>query len=207
MKNKIILIGDPHGKFNGYTKIINDSVKSGIGKTITLGDFGFKEEFDWFKEQKFEGEHKFLFGNHDYYPYVNEDFSLGDFGYIEEYNLFYIRGAHTIDWHKRIVGRDLFYEEELNTAQGIQCMDLYEQVKPDFIISHDCPLMIYPPMLRDTSNINDAHTPRLLNELFYIHEPKEWYFGHHHKSKIIEINKTKFQCLNILETYKFEIRR
>lgn len=202
MKKEILLIGDTHGKVEHYKNIILDSDVP----SIQLGDFGFKNEHDWFIEQQFNKHHKILFGNHDYYPYVYNEHSLGDFGYIEEYNLFYIRGAWSIDWMYRIKGRDLFDEEELNTSQGLECIKLYEEVKPDFVISHDCPLMIYPSIITNFGKIEGSSTPKLLNELFNIHEPKEWYFGHHHNSKTIQIKNTKFQCLNELETYNFEIR-
>lgn len=202
-ENKVLLIGDVHGKIEQYKNIILDSKIP----SIQLGDFGFKKQYDWLEEQKFEKHHKILFGNHDYYPYVYQDYSLGDFGYIEEYNLFYIRGAWSIDWMYRIQGRDLFINEELNTSQGNECMKLYEEIKPDFVISHDCPLIVYPLVLTNPGKIGGSPTPRLLNELFSIHEPKEWYFGHHHQSKTITIKETKFQCLNELETYKFKIRK
>jgi len=41
-----------------------------------------------------------------------------------------------------------------------------------------------------------------LNELLHIHQPDIWIHGHYHVSKKTTYGKTKFICLNELETYK-----
>jgi hypothetical protein len=41
-----------------------------------------------------------------------------------------------------------------------------------------------------------------LQELYNIHQPKLWIFGHWHRSKTIQHGKTKFMCLDELETYQ-----
>lgn len=201
---KLMLIGDVHGYVERYNDLLNNAFVEGINDSIQLGDFGFQKQHDWFIENIHVGNHKILFGNHDYYPYLDKPYSLGNFGYLEEYDLFYIRGAWSIDYKHRILGRDLFENEELNVKESNECIKLYEKVKPGRVISHDCPLMIYPQVLTNTGKIANRPTPRLLNELFKIHEPKEWYFGHHHNSIIIYIKDTKFQCLDELETYILE---
>ena len=205
MTNKVLLIGDVHGKVNEYNGILNNAFVEEINDTIQLGDFGFQKQHDWFIENVHVGNHKILFGNHDYYPYLDKPYSLGNFGYIEEYDLFYIRGAWSIDYRYRVLGRDLFENEELNIQESNECIQLYKEIKPKYVISHDCPLMVYPSVITNTGKIRNSSTPRLLDELFRTHRPEEWYFGHHHNSKTINMNNTKFQCLNELETYILEV--
>jgi hypothetical protein len=50
------------------------------------------------------------------------------------------------------------------------------------------------------NGINVTETVRkLLQELFNIHQPKKWFFGHYHQSWSMTINGTDFRCLNELE--------
>ena len=37
--------------------------------------------------------------------------------------------------------------------------------------------------------------------MFEKHQPKLWFFGHHHKSWTMMIDGTQFRCLNELEVY------
>jgi hypothetical protein len=49
------------------------------------------------------------------------------------------------------------------------------------------------------SRIFQQNTGWALQELFNIHQPKYWYFGHYHNSWSMIINGTRFKCLNELE--------
>jgi Icc-related predicted phosphoesterase len=44
-----------------------------------------------------------------------------------------------------------------------------------------------------------------LHMMFQEHQPKLWVFGHHHQSKDVQINGTRFVCLNELETMTLEL--
>lgn len=192
----MILIGDVHGLISQYNQTIQKIPKG--DKSIQLGDFGFKKSHDWFLDNIDYNQHKVMFGNHDYYPYIDEPHSLGDFGVYE--GIFFIRGAWSIDHYLRILGRDLFHEEELTYTQFVACLELYEQVKPSIVISHDCPREVRKEMF----NIYDkSTTSNGLQALFEVHQPDLWVFGHYHKSRKEIINKTEFICLDELETLKF----
>ena len=183
------VIGDVHGKINTYWKLIQNQNSS-----IQLGDFGFKKQHDWHLENIDSNKHKVLFGNHDYYPYLQKQHSLGDFNYSD--GIFCVRGAYSIDKHHRVEGRDWFVNEELSYMEFQTIIDEYEKVKPDVVISHDCPISIYVGVLgiHDSKSI----TPKALDMMFETHKPKMWIFGHHHRDLKVNIKGTDFICLDEL---------
>lgn len=201
----MILIGDLHGKISQYKELIK--VAEGFNeKTITLGDNGFYSE--WVIGEEFlsglDGEnrrHKWLGGNHDFYP--NKDFkqSLGDFGIWE--NIFYVRGAKSIDRGHRVTGLDWFPDEELEYSRCMEAMDLYESIKPDYMISHTCPQSIKEKMFGFFDK--DSTTVFLENLLLKIHRPKVWVFGHFHQNKVFHEDGTTFICLGELQQINLQI--
>ena len=191
----LIVIGDVHGYIDDYKNIIKDI----DGPTIQLGDFGFAIEHDRFMSEvrgKFEHDHKILFGNHDDYQYLDKDYSLGDIGiYNGLCKIMTVRGSILRDSSKRLEGYTWFREEQLNYTQFSEIMDEYESVKPDIMISHDCPMSIRKECFQYT---DEYITTRALQELFELHRPKIWIFGHYHRYMDKEINGTRFICLTEL---------
>lgn len=198
MRTKII--GDPHGKLTPYFALVNQAEKYGEN-TLTVGDNGFETEWrigESFLRQLDGGfdRHKWLGGNHDIYPnYPKFSQALPDFG---EWNgLFFIRGANSIDRASRIEGVDWFRDEQLSYAQMLECLDCYEQTKPNWVITHDCPQSVRKSCFGfDEKDV----TSSFLEELFQIHQPKIWIFGHYHISTLYCQNNTSFICLNELQT-------
>lgn len=189
----MIIIGDVHTKINNYWKIL------GKHKTdsIQIGDFGFHKSHKWHMDNIDSSKHKVLFGNHDDYTKLYEEHSLGDFGMFND-EIFFTRGAKSIDKHDRILGLDYFSNEELSYFEMCDAVDLYEVRKPKIMLSHDCPFEVR----RDVFNITDkCNTVNGLQMMFELHQPDIWIFGHHHKSKDIMINGTRFICLAELETF------
>lgn len=189
----MILIGDIHGKLRKYQDI---TLK--YEKTIALGDMGFAWEYNWIHQHIDPVNHKILQGNHDDYtssiPHI-----LGDFGIYND--LFFVRGAYSIDKHHRLEGRDWFREEELSYSQGTQCIELYESIKPSIVISHDCPQVIRENLFQIWDK---SITSNILQEMLDIHKPDLWIFGHHHTSIEYKLDKTLFKCLKELETFKID---
>lgn len=183
------LIGDVHGKVYDYYKIIEN-----VDESIQLGDFGFKKQHLWFLKTINTTKHKILFGNHDYYPYLYSKHSLGDFGLYK--NMFFVRGAYSIDKMYRVEGRDWFSDEELKEEQCVNCLELYEREKPEIVISHDVPNRI---RFRFFGIYQKSITTNLLEMMFTVHKPKIWVFGHHHYSINEVYDGTKFICLDELE--------
>ena len=195
----ITVIGDVHGKYEDYHKIIRQTEK--YPYTIQLGDFGFKYET---LKNVDSTKHLILPGNHDNYSmcYRYPHF-LGDYGYssLNKVEFFYYRGAYSIDRQYRTIGIDWWENEQVSIDQFMKARELYRQVKPNIVITHDCPETISLQMLRLDQRQYQNMTGWALNELFNIHQPKLWIFGHYHQSRTMQYGDTKFVCLDELETY------
>lgn len=193
----ITLIGDIHGKYRRLHEIIRE--KDRYPYIVQLGDFGFDfSTLDNVSSDNF----KIVGGNHDNYDkIINIPHYLGDFGYtsLNGINFFYYRGAYSIDRQYRTVGIDWWENEQLSIDQFMKARELYREVKPDIVLTHDCPEEIVPYLLPSGSKIYQNMTSWALNELFNIHQPKIWRFGHFHKSWKMTVGTTDFRCLNELE--------
>jgi len=192
-------IGGVHGKIEEYNKIVARSDRP----TIQVGDMGVG-----LPGVEFMGclpGHGFIHGNHDD-PAKCEFFA----GYYGRYNFFMntsimlIGGAASVDRKRRTPGLDYWFNEELNLEEMEQCEQMYTEAKPSVIISHDCPVSLYPKLLSkigaDPDDIAHSRTNHFLEKLLQLHAPKFWVFGHWHTSWRAQIGQTSFACLNELET-------
>jgi len=195
------LIGDVHGKYKRYHEIIRE--KDRHPYTIQLGDFGF--DYDTLKNVD-PKHHVFIGGNHDNYDKVKDYPNyLGDFGYTVNFNgldFFYYRGAYSIDKMYRTIGIDWWEQEQVTVEEFEKAKQLYGSIKPDIVLTHDCPESLTSYLLPAGNKIYQNLTGYALQELFQIHQPKIWVFGHYHISWNMKINGTEFTCLNELETKK-----
>lgn len=198
----ITVIGDVHGKYERYHRIIRQNDL--YPYTVQLGDFGFKYEtlknVDWAK-------HIIIGGNHDNYNicYRYPHF-MYDFGYtkLNDIDFFYYRGAYSIDRQYRTVGIDWWEDEQVGIDQFMKARELYREIKPRIVITHDCPQNIASQMLNPGDRLYENMTGWALQELLNIHEPELWVFGHWHRSRTIVYGKTTFVCLDELETYSIK---
>ena len=195
----ITLIGDVHGKYKRYHEIIRE--KDRHSHSIQIGDFGFDYETLRNVDSK---NHVFIGGNHDNYDKVNSVPNyLGDYGYVNNFNgvdFFFFRGAYSIDRQYRTIGIDWWEQEQLKIEDFIKARELYRDIKPDLVLTHDCPQSLYSYLLPPGAKIYENITSWALEELFNIHQPKFWRFGHFHNSWRKVVNGTDFRCLNELET-------
>jgi len=194
----ITVIGDVHGKYERYHKIIRQTEKHPY--TIQLGDFGFRYET---LKNVDSTKHLILPGNHDNYSmcYRYPHF-LGDYGYssLNKVEFFYYRGAYSIDRQYRTIGIDWWEDEQVSIDQFMRARELYRQTQPKIVITHDCPQNIAHLMLNQGDRVYENTTGWALQELLNIHEPDLWIFGHWHRSRTIQHGNTKFVCLDELET-------
>jgi predicted phosphodiesterase len=189
----ITLIGDVHGKYDRYRSIVEKCEYS-----VQLGDFGFNYSvLDSIDPSK----HKVIRGNHDNYD-LEFPHDLGHFGSytLNGVSFFFIRGEYSIDKSYRIPGISWWKNEELNMAQASECIELYEKVRPNLVLSHGCPASIIPHVVTNNWKLDYSYTSKLLDQLWFIHQPRVWVFGHHHRSFCRMVNNTLFNCLNELET-------
>ena len=195
----ITLIGDLHGKYEKYHRILSRQEENPY--TLQVGDFGFR--YDTLKNVD-STRHLILPGNHDNYAACyNYPHFLGDYGYtsLNRIEFFYYRGAYSIDRQYRTIGIDWWENEQVNIDQFMKARELYRSIKPEVMITHDCPQDIALQMLEPGQRVYENITSWALQELYNIHQPKLWFFGHWHRSVKIQHGNTQFICLNELETY------
>ena len=205
MKNPSLrIIGDVHGKYSNYLKLIQN-----VDFSIQLGDFGF--DYSVLDEKISPEIHKILGGNHDNYERQTDQFIkqtphfLKDFGILEVPQIgqiFYVRGGFSIDYKNRQIGINWWPDEEVSQSVAMQIIDLYKETKPTLMISHECPANINN-FVSNFSDIKPSFTSLLLQELYDMHQPDVWFFGHHHKDWIKHIGNTEFNCLNELSYCDF----
>ena len=150
-------------------------------------------------------KHIIMRGNHDspvlakQYPHF-----LDDFGYMVNFNgidFFWYSGAYSIDRQYRTIGIDWWPEEQVSIDQFMKARESYYDIRPDIMITHDCPDFMASLYVGPTGRIYENITGWALGELYRIHQPKLWIHGHWHFSKTTNYGDTKFICLDELETY------
>jgi hypothetical protein len=189
------IIGDVHGHYSDYLDLISNRKSS-----VQVGDFGF--DYDVLNHID-HNHHKIVGGNHDNYDIIKDcPHYLGDFGSanVDGIKFFFIRGELSVDAHLRTEGINWWREEELTITEGYAAIDAYDKARPDFVISHGCPIRVMEEFITNPAKkINKSRTSQLLDSMFEIHKPKFWVFGHHHNSKTIKFDDCFFYCLNELE--------
>lgn len=192
----MLIIGDVHGKVDEYQRILK---KKKAKKSVQVGDFGLKREHDWFLENMDCSRHKVLFGNHDYYHYLLREHSVCENSlYDGERDIFYVRGAFSIDYRLRTPGLDWFSDEEIAYRDFQPTIDRYYATRPSTVITHDCPELAANTFFAFPSKFH-TRTGHLLDVLFESWKPDLWVFGHYHCSIKEKIGKTLFRCLDELE--------
>ena len=144
-------------------------------------------------------QHKWVYGNHDNPDLcVGHPNCLGHFGYIEEAGIFFISGGYSVDFGSRTAGLDWWPNEELSEEQLKEVVKLYETVKPRVVVSHECPpvaqMALFPG---DSKRLAQNRTLLTMHDLYQIHQPEFWVFGHYHRTKGKQIGKTFFRCVGI----------
>lgn len=207
---KIQLIGDVHGEFTRLRKILN----SFKGTSIQLGDLGIGFIHKYVNPafcidpsapymlskitdiQCNREQMVFIRGNHDQPDMCRKHHNyLGEYGVFKD--IFYISGGWSIDKAFRTEGVDWWPDEELDMKQCYEALRMYAEVKPDIVISHDCPTSILSLL---HSQVIETRTGQLLETMLKNHQPSQWYFAHHHVKWESTINDTYFKCLDCFET-------
>ena len=204
MNNEIVFIGDVHGKYNKYHKII-----SNYPKTIQLGDMGvgFKRtnpsgKNEYYPNPSFDkmskGNHRFIRGNHDN-PHVckYQKYWIQD-GYVED-NMMFVGGACSVDRAWRTEGYDWWSEEELTHKELWEIQTIYNEHKPEIMVTHDAPEFLVNYLIAASGRTSKISFPSVTRQAFdgyfYNHKPKLWLFGHWHIPFDLEYKGCRFICL------------
>lgn len=203
-------VGDIHGKVSTYI----DVTKGFDGNTVQVGDFtiGFWDQkwHDRVNEYHASGQHKFIRGNHDHPERCKEMVGWIPDGTVNG-DVMFIGGAWSIDHMTRTPGIDWWRDEELSYQELGTLIDVYDQVKPRVMVTHDCPtLASYYMFVRAGETLAGrvqylTRTGEALQAMFELHQPEYWIFGHWHDTKNMEINGTKFQCLGECDYMDLEV--
>jgi len=198
----MFFIGDVHGYYNQYERLIKTH-----SNTIQVGDMGvgFKKtlsngEVMFFANPSHKNMVKsgarFIRGNHDNPNVCKKHSQYIHDGTIEDTPLgkmMFIGGAYSIDKEYRTKDYDWWEDEELSYQELSKMIDKYLEVKPDVMVTHDCPESILAYIHSHHFGIN-TRTGQALDNMFSLHQPKIWVFGHHHKKFHMEIKGTRFYC-------------
>lgn len=197
------LIGDIHGHWYEYYNLTSSIEHS----SVQVGDFGIGFNGQYWEDRVVEhhasGQHRFIRGNHDNPATCKAAMP----GYIQdgtvENDVMYLGGAWSIDRGYRVEGVDWWRDEELSYGELDTLISVYSAARPRVMITHDCPILAaYHMFIKSGQSLGGrtlhlTRTGEALQQMFEIHQPEEWYFGHWHITKRMEINGTTFQCLGI----------
>jgi hypothetical protein len=209
----MILIGDVHGNFRAYKRIIKSAPAS-----IQVGDMGVGfiriragiERSDRASDVQYLANpphyamlpgHRFIRGNHDnprvcrrHSQWIPDGCVVG--------KVMFVGGAHSIDREFRTPGYNWWSEEQLSEEDFAQITEKYLRARPMAMITHDCPVAITPNPKYSCMRTRTNNSFQLMWEA---HQPDLWVFGHHHVSFDQAANGTRFVCLAELEVREFDL--
>ncbi len=207
---KTRLIGDVHGKYGRYKKLIK-----AVDHSIQVGDLGVGFRYHGQNAARY-GHHEqnppydtmvrhnsyFLRGNHDN-PGVCRHHSQwipdGTIKTIGNSKVMFVGGALSIDIYRRLEGFSWWSDEELNINELNGIVDKYLEVKPDVMITHECPEQIAALLNHSFKLDKSSRTRQAFEMMFEEHKPALWVFGHWHHSFNMDVYGTEFRCLAELE--------
>lgn len=229
-----VFIGDVHGKYKQYERII-----AGCQNSIQVGDMGVgfvrQDNYGGEGERRFyanpphdkmkEGNHRFIRGNHDN---PQECYKHGQYigdGRVEpiksiKANLgagrkgtMFVGGGFSIDRAYRTEGYNWWPDEELSISELYDLKDQYGEVQPTVMVTHDCPQHVARVMIDTISGLSNgaskidlgSRTRDAFEGMWHAHKPKLWVFGHWHHSLDKVIDGTRFVCLAELEVKEIDI--
>lgn len=178
-------IGDVHGKWTRYKKLIKDAPRS-----IQVGDFGvgfYNPRTETYSRPPHDamakGDHKFIRGNHDNPTQCRSHPCWIPDGTLLDDSIFCIGGALSIDKHLRTEGWDWCADEELSYKEFLQLIQTYEEVKPRVVVSHECPEEVVTRVLLSKNKFKyniPSITRQFFDNLMQVHKPDLWIHGHWH---------------------------
>jgi predicted phosphodiesterase len=195
-------IGDVHGKFNQYKKLIREN-----RDTIQVGDLGigFRQwpHGEWKTNPPYdtmvEANARFIRGNHDNPSVCRNNTQWIKDGTVEG-DCMFVGGAFSIDYQYRYSEFTWWEDEQLKEEEFMNISQVYREIKPRIMVTHDCPHEVIAHIPTSAKySIPPSYTNQMLSFLWNEHRPEIWVFGHHHHPLDIELMGTRFICLDELE--------
>lgn len=205
--NIVRFIGDVHGKYTPYKKLIRNGPPS-----IQVGDMGIgfrrisgpnKGEIYGNPPHYLMKENRafFIRGNHDNPEECRKHSQWIPDGYFEN-GFMFLGGTASSDSTLRTKNYNWWEDEELSQQELNELIQKYVELKPHTMVSHDCPSEV-ADVLNNFELFDKSRTQQALQAMWNGHSPDLWIFGHHHKHCWLDLEKdkknTKFICLAELE--------
>ncbi len=201
---KIFGIGDIHAQMTYYEDLcsrIHSEHENAM--TIQVGDLGLG--FKGAKVPQVSDNDFWIYGNHDdslIHDLCRPNY-LGDFGTkeVDGLRIFFFSGAESVDKSSRIDGETWWKHEEMTYGQICEAIALYEEYKPDMVISHDGPIPIRDALFGEFDIYRKpiSKTTQALQIMWSTHKPEIWALGHFHKDMTKKIDGCRFEVLGECE--------
>lgn len=205
-----LFIGDVHGKYRQYKRIIRDHINS-----IQVGDMGVgffepitgKPLANPYQAQMRKDGHRFIRGNHDN-PHICKRHPqwIKDCTIQEE--VMFLGGGDSVDKGIRVKDYTWWEDEQLSPDELATAIDIYKTARPRVMVTHEAPGMLADMMMAITGRkrmFPKSDTCKALQIMLEEHQPDIWIFGHWHTSFDRHINGTRFVCLDELESKEIEV--
>lgn len=205
----IMIIGDVHGQF----QVINQQISFAethtgkiIDAVIVLGDMGIYErplkKFFSTDGKRFSRPVFFIEGNHEEFARFNDLVAS-----YREFMTYLPRGHITTICDIRFLSLGgACYMDALNSPSGSEIKDhdiarclAHQKGAVDMVITHDCPAGIGVPNSPGLEFYGEPGFARG-HELITHYRPQKWFFGHHHRWFVGQIDTTEF--LGLPESWK-----
>lgn len=203
---KTRFIGDVHG-FKNELALVLDNIPEDVTSVIQVGDMGIGMGQSDYWHESLEDMLKsvngrFIRGNHDSPKQCKEMETWIQDGLIEN-DVMFVGGAWSIDRQYRTKDYDWWEDEELSHERLYMITHTYDYVHPRVMVTHDCPLSVSNKLFIERGKSFSGmqyktRTGSALEEMFKIHKPKLWLFGHWHCNVDEVIDGTRFICLDEL---------
>ena len=204
-------IGDVHGKYDQYKRILAQGPN-----TIQVGDMGVG--FRRWPHGEVYGNpphyamvphnHRFIRGNHDNPAVCVQHSQWIKDGHIED-GMMFVGGATSIDKEFRRPEFSWWRDEECSQELLDELRDKYVAAKPQVMVTHDCPEFVAHELFKRHYKVDlepgSTRTRRALEQMWHLHRPKLWVFGHWHESRDVMVESTRFVCLAELEAKDFDV--
>lgn len=198
-------IGDVHGKFRQYERLIRDHEG-----TIQVGDMGVGFIRWPHGEPSINPPHAkmvasnatFIRGNHDNPGACRHHSQWIKDGTVKD-DVMFIGGAYSIDHAFRVKDYSWWEDEQLSGKELSDVIDVYLVAKPRVMITHDAPVSAVRRIHHSHHAFDDTRTQQALQAMFELHQPDLWVHGHHHVSFEQKLEGTRFVCLAELELKEF----
>lgn len=206
----IRFIGDVHGKYEPYKRLIRDFPRSiqvgdlGVGFKRTQGPNAGEIYANPPHYAMVAADHKFIRGNHDNPEECKKHSQWIPDGHVDD-NMMFCGGAVSIDRDRRTEGYTYWSDEELSIKELDVIVTDYLRVQPKIMVTHDCPEVIAEEMVRRSDRWQkldpkySSRSRQAFQHMWSAHRPKLWIFGHWHVSAEFNVNDTRFICLAELE--------